>query len=197
MFSNYLRDDWHKQAVTHIRESRWFESMYTLQGETRLTRHVRFPRQSTYARRTLPAGGPRTWQPFTKSSTAMDRAAAPEKKGSRHNPRRVGWPIHRSIPSFSPVPAIEVVGVKPSSVGNQLLGLPGPYHRYAIGTFNTCLQGPTERFSTDLGGGYNLGGAGLPHTHSSTFPTSCLYFSLMAPPSLHFNQVLATNPKCK
>jgi hypothetical protein len=25
-----LRDDWHKQAVTHIRESQLFESMYTL-----------------------------------------------------------------------------------------------------------------------------------------------------------------------
>jgi hypothetical protein len=25
---------------THLRESRWFESMYTLQGETRLTRHT-------------------------------------------------------------------------------------------------------------------------------------------------------------
>jgi hypothetical protein len=29
---NYLRADCHKQAVTHIRESRRFESMYTLQG---------------------------------------------------------------------------------------------------------------------------------------------------------------------
>jgi hypothetical protein len=29
-----LHDDCHKQAVTHIRESRRFESMYTLQGKT-------------------------------------------------------------------------------------------------------------------------------------------------------------------
>jgi hypothetical protein len=65
MFSNYLRDDCDKQAVTHIRESRRFESLYTLQGKTRPTRRVRFPRQSTYARRTLLAGGPRTWQLFT------------------------------------------------------------------------------------------------------------------------------------
>jgi hypothetical protein len=195
MFSNYLRDDCHKQAVTHIRELRRFESMYTLQGETWPTQHVRFPRQSTYARRMLPAGGPRTWQPFAKSSTMMDRAAAPEKKGSRHNPQRAGWPIHVSIPSFSPVPAIEAMGVKPPSVGNQLLGLPGPYRRHAIGTFNTCSREPTERSSTDLGGGYNIKGAGLPHTHSPTFPTSCLHFPLMAPPGLNFNQVLATNPK--
>jgi hypothetical protein len=31
---SYLRDGCHKQIVTHIRESRWFESMYTLQGKT-------------------------------------------------------------------------------------------------------------------------------------------------------------------
>jgi hypothetical protein len=49
MTLSYLRDDSHKQAVTHIRESRWFKSMYTLQGKTQPTRHVRFPRQSTYA----------------------------------------------------------------------------------------------------------------------------------------------------
>jgi hypothetical protein len=30
---SYLRDDCHKQSVTHIRESRRFESMYTLQGK--------------------------------------------------------------------------------------------------------------------------------------------------------------------
>jgi hypothetical protein len=57
-----------------------------------------------------------------------------------------------------------------------------------IGTFNTCLWGPTERSLTDTGGGYNLEGACLPHTHSPTFPTSCLPFRLVAPPGLQFNQ---------
>jgi predicted GTPase len=42
MLLRYLRDDYHKQAVTHIRESRRFESMYTLQGETRPTHHTLF-----------------------------------------------------------------------------------------------------------------------------------------------------------
>jgi hypothetical protein len=37
---NYLRNDCHKQAVTHIRESQRFKSMYTLQGKTRRTRHT-------------------------------------------------------------------------------------------------------------------------------------------------------------
>jgi hypothetical protein len=37
---SYLRDDWHKQAITHIQESQRFESVYTLQGKTRPTRHT-------------------------------------------------------------------------------------------------------------------------------------------------------------
>jgi hypothetical protein len=81
-------------------------------------------------------------------------------------------------------------------VDNRLLGLPGPYHRHAIGTFNTCSRGPTKRSLIDTGGGYNLRGAGLPHTHSPTFPTSCPHFPLVAPPGLHFNQILAKRPKC-
>jgi hypothetical protein len=50
---------------------------------------------------------------------------------------------------------------------------------------------PTEWSLTDTGGGYNLEAAGLPHTHSPTFPTSCLPFPLVVPPDLHFNQTLA------
>jgi hypothetical protein len=120
---------------------------------------------------------------------------APEKKGSRHNPQHTGWPIRRSIPSFSPERANEVGGVSQAPVGDQLLGLPGRYHRHVIGTFNTCSWGPTNRSLTDTGRGYKLGGADLPHTHTSTFPTSCLPFPLVAPPGLHFNQVLTTKPK--
>jgi hypothetical protein len=67
-------------------------------------------------------------------------------------------------------------GVSQAPIGNQLLGLPGPYHWHAIGTFNTCSQGPTHRSLTDTGGGYNLRGADLPHTHSPIFPTICLPF---------------------
>jgi hypothetical protein len=151
--------------------------MYTLQGKTRPTRHIHFLCQSTYVCRTLPVGGPRTWQPFVMSSTAMDIVTAPEKKGSWHNPQHADWPIRGFIPSFSPETAIEAVGVKSPSVSNQLLGLPGPYHRHTIGTFNTCLQGPTHRSLTNTDESYNLEGVGFPHTTPwpsqpvvSTFP---------------------------
>jgi hypothetical protein len=82
-------------------------------------------------------------------------------------------------------------GESQTSINSRLLGLPGPYHRRAIGTFNTCSWGPTERSLIDTCRGYNLGDAGLPYTHSPTFPTSCLPFPLVAPPGLHFNQTLA------
>jgi hypothetical protein len=84
-------------------------------------------------------------------------------------------------------------GESQTSINSRLLGLPGLYHRHAIGTLDTCSWGPTERSLIDTGRGYNLGGAGLPHTHSPTFPTSCLPFPLVAPPGLHFNQVPAIN----
>jgi hypothetical protein len=40
MSLSYLHADCHKQADTHIRESRRFESMYTLQGKTQPTHHM-------------------------------------------------------------------------------------------------------------------------------------------------------------
>jgi hypothetical protein len=177
MSLSYLRDDCHKQAVTHIRESRWFESMYILQEKTRPTWH------------TLPTLSPRmvqdhtylTWStysnPFAKSSTELSSVTAPEKKDSWHNPQHVGWPIHGSIPSFSPESTNEAVGVKPSICWRRLLVLPDSYHRHAIGAFNTYSRGPTYRSLTDTGGGYNVGDVGLPHITSwlfqpavSTFP---------------------------
>jgi hypothetical protein len=43
-----------------------------------------------------------------------------------------------------------------TSINSRLLGLPGPYHRHAIGTFNTCSWEPTKRSLIDTGRGYNL-----------------------------------------
>jgi hypothetical protein len=48
----------------------------------------------------------------------------------------------------------------------------------------------------DIAEGYNLGGTGLPCTHSPTFSTSCPHFPLVAPSGLQFNQVLTTRSKC-
>jgi hypothetical protein len=91
----------------------------------------------------------------------MDRATTHEKKGSRHNLQHNGRLIHGFAPSFSPEPAMEAVRVKPPSVDGRLLGLLDPYHKHAIGMFNTCLWGATYRSLTDTGGGYSIKGDGF------------------------------------
>jgi hypothetical protein len=70
------------------------------------------------------------------------------------------------------------------SVDSQLLGLPGPYHRHAISTLNNCSRWPTHQSLTDTGWGYNLGGAGLPHTTPRPFQPAVSTFHLRAPPGL-------------
>jgi hypothetical protein len=50
-------------------------------------------------------------------------------------------------------------GQSQTSIDSMLLGLPGPYHRHAIDTFNACSRGPTHWSLTNTGGSYNLGGA--------------------------------------
>jgi hypothetical protein len=151
--------------------------MYTLQGKTRPTRYVRFPHQSTYARRTLPAGGPRTWQHFlSRRQSGVDpllpRKRAPDIILSTPADRSVG-PYPASLPSQP----MKQWGQSQASISGRLLGLLGSYHQHAIGTFNTCSRGPTHQSLTDTGGGYNLEGASFPHTtprpsqpHVSSFP---------------------------
>jgi hypothetical protein len=95
-----------------------------MQGKTQLTRRVRFSLQSTYARHTLLAGGPRTWQPFVSRQQCWTDTTAPEKKYSRlHLSARLSGPW--DCLSFSPNPANEAVGLSQASVDDRLLGLLG------------------------------------------------------------------------
>jgi hypothetical protein len=125
-----------------------------MQGKTRPTRHVRFPRQSTYARYMLPTGGPHTWKPFTLTQQSWTDSLLPRKSApdSTYQP---SWVVCGTYLSFSPNTVIEVVRLSQTSVGNRLLGLPGAYHRHVIDTFNTCSWVPTPRSLTDTGGGYH------------------------------------------
>jgi hypothetical protein len=159
--------------------------MYILQGKTRPTQHVRFPRQPMYARRTLPAGDSHTWQPSMSHRQSWTESLLPTQSPPR---RLTDLRVHIQFLSWANQWSS---GESQTSINSSLLGLPGPYHRHAIGMFNTCSRGSTEQSLIDTGGGYNLGGGGLPHTHFLTFPTSCLPFPLVAPPGLHFNQALA------
>jgi hypothetical protein len=111
---------------------------------------------------------------------------------NRHNSRqgcKFQELANQSVPSFSPITANEAVGKRQASVGNQLLGLPNPYLRHAIGTFNACLWVPTPQSLTDTGGGYNLGGVGFPHHTPQPSQPTVLTFRLRDPPGLRLSNL--------
>jgi hypothetical protein len=89
-----------------------------------------------------------------------------------------------SVPSFSPKPTNEAVGLSQASIGDKIQGLLGPYHQYAISMFNTCSRGITHRSLTDTGGGYSLEGVGSPPTTPRPFQPTVSTFHLRAPPGL-------------
>jgi hypothetical protein len=77
-----------RQAVTHIRESRWFELMYILQGKP--------DTHDTYAFRANPRKplvASYMQSPyvvtFRKSLTKLNWSTAPEKNGSWPNPHHI------------------------------------------------------------------------------------------------------------
>jgi hypothetical protein len=51
-------------------------------------------------------------------------------------------------------------------------------------TSQTCSLGPDDRSLTNTGGGYHLGALNFRSYHSSSFSSSILHFSLIAPPGL-------------
>jgi hypothetical protein len=172
---SYLHADGHKQAVTHIRESWQFKWIYTLQGkpDQRVTRIPHLVR---------------IWLLIIRISHSLCIATFREvinsvgqSHCSRPNPQHDGWPIRGFVLSFSPKATIEPVGVKPPSVYDSLLGLPGPYLRHKISTFNTCSRGSTHRSLIDTDGGYNLGGAGFPHHTPQPSQPTVLCFPLNGP----------------
>jgi hypothetical protein len=131
-------------------------------------------------------GGPHTWQPFVSHQQRWTYPTALEKKGSRHNPQP-GWVIHRSATQFLSQHSHWCSNESQTSIDSRLLGLPGPYHQYAIGTFNTYSLGSTHRSLTDTGGGYNLAGVSFP-TPLPNLPNLRSYtFHLFAPLGLRLS----------
>jgi hypothetical protein len=164
--------------------------MYTLQGKIRPTCH------------TLSTLGPHmsldhtylTWSTHSNLSLANNRVGQShyfQEKGISH----AGWSIYGSPSSFSPTLNQRSCGESQTSVDDRLLGLHGPYHRHAIGTFNTRSRGPTHWSLTDTGGGYNLVGAIFPHTTLRPSQPVISTFHLRAPPGLQFNHFLPEIPK--
>jgi hypothetical protein len=170
--------------------------MYTLQGKTRPTQYVCFPCQSTCTRRTLHVSGPRTWQPFAKFSTTMDRATAPEKKGlpTQSSVCRLTDPwVHShflSQASYWSSGGNATLCRQPATRFTELISLAcDRYVQYLFMGGNTSVLNQHKR-------GLQSWRCWLSTYHSPAFLTSCLHFPLSSPPGLQFNQVPSTKPKC-
>jgi hypothetical protein len=102
-----------------------------------------------------------------------------------HMPQRThcGWPDTISYNIY------KEVGYRLTRRHVKLLSLGIPYVLYASVHFK-CLFIRTQptRALIDTGGGYHLGASNIRSDYSSSFPSSILYFSLIAPPSIQLCQ---------
>jgi hypothetical protein len=113
----------------------------------------------------------------------------PEKKFSRlHLSARLSGPW--DPPQFLSLNSHWSSRLNQASVDSMLLGLLGPYHQHAIGTFNTCSRGPTHRSLTNTGEGYNLRGAGFSHHTPQPSQPMILRFPSKGPARSQVNLLL-------
>jgi hypothetical protein len=113
-----------------------------------------------------------TW---SKSRAGSYLAIVPS---STHMPR---W-THRGWPDTTPYKIHKEVGYHPTRRHMKLPSLGIPYVPYASVYFK-CLFIQTQPMwaLNDTGGGYLLGTPNIRSDHSSSFPSSILYFPLIAP----------------
>jgi hypothetical protein len=144
----------------------------------------------------LPAGGPRMWQPFRSHRQSL---AGPLLLRKRAPDTILSAPADRSTglyPASLPSLPMKQWGQSQASISGRLLGLLGPYHQYAIGTFNTCSWVSTPRSLTNIGGGYHLENLIIAIALSPPFPSEGSTDPPNWPrPVSTFNQVLTTKLK--
>jgi hypothetical protein len=163
-------DGSHKQAVTHIWESQRFKSMYTLQGKPNkhgtYTFHASPSTPDVCFLRVIPVH-----DNLSRVTDRIGRILLPLRKSAPDSTSQPGSVARGTHLSFSLKTAIGVVGLRQAPVDGRLLGLLGPYHWHAIGTFNTCSQVPTPRSLNDTGGGYHIENLGIATSLSPPFPS--------------------------
>jgi hypothetical protein len=146
-----------------------------MQGKTRPTQHVCFPRQSTYVRYMLPMGSPCTWQPFMSHQQSWTESLLPRK---------------RALDTIHSTPADRSAGPYPVSLPNQpmkqwrkpniyqqqatrLTGHISPacdrYVQYLLAGANSSVLNRHKR-------GLQPWRCRLAIYHFPTFPTNCLHF---------------------
>jgi hypothetical protein len=158
--------------------------MYTLQGKTRPTCHICFLQA-------VPIRGNLSWV-----IDRVEQAQCSREEGLPTQSTARRWPIYGSVPSFSPEPANEAVGAKPSIYQWPTTRLTGPISPVCDRYIQYLLAGANRTVLNRHRWGLQPSRCWLSTYHSPTFSTSCLPFPLVALPGLQFNQVVTTKPKC-
>jgi hypothetical protein len=162
MLLSYLRDDCHKQAVTHIRESRRFKLMYTLEGKTRPTCHTfsmlspHMVQDHMYLTRSTYINLSHSHQQIWTGLLPQEEELPTQSTAHRLTNPRVRTQLLSHNSQWSS-------GEKSSFCWPSTTRLTGPISPVCDRYVQYLLTGPTHRSLTDTGGDYNLGGAGLPH----------------------------------
>jgi hypothetical protein len=140
MSLSYLRAGGHKQEVTHIWESRRFESMYILQGKP--DQHATcIPHSVCVWSQTIYFSRGQCIATFHVVINRFEQNHCPWEEGlpTQPTPRQLTRPwVRTQLLSHN---SQWGSGEKPTFYDNRLLGLPGSYLWHAIGTFNTCSRG--------------------------------------------------------
>jgi hypothetical protein len=169
-----------RQAVTNIRGSQRFESMYTLQGTIQSACHtlsmlgLHMALDYTYL----------TWSVYINISRVVNRVGrmhCSREKNAPDSTSQPDWVARGTHLSFSPNTTIEAVRLIQAPIDGKLLDLLCPHHQHTIDTLNVCSYGPTNRSLTDTGRNYNLRGVGLPHHTPRSFQLMILYFPSKSP----------------
>jgi hypothetical protein len=174
--------------VTHIQESRWFKLMYTLQGK-KPDQHV------TYASHASPRtpGVRFLWAVPVRGNLSwvidrVEQAHCSREEGLSTQSTARCWPIRGSVPSFSPEPANEAVGAKPSIYQQPATRLTRPISPVCDRYVQYLLVGANRTVLNRHRRGLQPWRCRLSMYHSPTFPTIYLPFPLVDPPGLHLTK---------
>jgi hypothetical protein len=122
-------------------------------GETRPTRHT----HPTFSPRMVPDHTYITWSTYSNLSRSPHevKTGPYTQKKILVTKNRLAQPSSWFTSFFLSHDSLGVGEKGFSQVVTQQHWLTRPIYQHAIGTFNTCSRGPTNRSLTDIGGGYN------------------------------------------
>jgi hypothetical protein len=172
--------DCHEQAVIHIRESRRFELMFTLQGKPD-QQATRIPRSVHVWSQTIRISHGQCIATFHVVVNRVGLSHCSWEKGLLTQSTACGWPIHGSIPSFSPEPTNEAVGAKPTFCWWADTRLTGSISLACDQYIQYLLTGANQSVLNRHRRGLQPWRCQLVTYHSPTFPTDGLHFPPKGP----------------